>query len=175
MTDELKAICITDEALDVDALPAGTLHRYIESRDFALVGDHMIPGSKATLFFIREIPQRLFLKYVVTQANETDRAVAAFQCGVVRVENMRSADGAIMDAAGLAHHENGALRDEELERFDASEILEIGEVAYVRSFFRRRTERVYRLPPSLAERWVAQVAHRAAQNQALLESSKAAA
>jgi hypothetical protein len=174
---ELKVISISDEALDVHGLPPGRIGQYVEKRDdFAtLVEGHYIPGKRPTIYTLREIPNRVF-QWVLERPTETARAFAAFQAALLRVEDLQIEDGAIVTLAeGMARHENGVLRDEELERFDPHDLLEIGDVAFMRSFFRRKTVRVYRLPPLLLELWASQVVRHAAPSPALPESNSSAA
>jgi hypothetical protein len=173
---DLKVISISDEALDVHGLPPGTIGKYVEHRDnFALVEGRYVPGKRPTIYTLREIPHRIFL-WVLERPTETARAFAAFQAALLRVDDLRLDDGAIVTLSeGLARHENGVLRDEELDKFDAHDLLEIGDVAFMRSFFRRKTERVYRLPPLLHELWASQVVPLAAQSPQSQDPNSSAA
>lgn len=171
----IEVISVTDEALDVAAMPPGQLARYIETRDIALVKPYFLFGQKPTIYRLREIPHRIF-QSVREQTTETARLSAAFQAALVRVENLRSEDGALLNLGPeMGRYDNGVLRDEELERFEASELDEIGEVAFTRTFFRRKTVRVYQLPRSLRERWASQAALRAVPSPASPDTSNSAA
>jgi hypothetical protein len=171
-----QCISIGDDALDVDGMPAGLLWKYVENReDFSLIEPYLIPGRIPTIFTIREMPHDVF-KSVLKQPTEVDRLEAALQGGLVTVSGLRSDDGRILNDPPLGRYPNGVLRDEEMKRIaDWEQILEIGEVAFTRSFFARRIVRVYQLPRLLLERWEHLVAHRVAQSLALQGRNSSAA
>ena len=170
-----QCISIGDDALDVDGMPPGQLWKYVENReDFSLVEPYLIKGRTPTVFTIREMAHDVF-KSVLKMPTEVDKLEAAVQGGLVTVTGLRSSDGRILSNPDLGRYPNGVLRDEEMKRFDWEQILEIGEVAFTRSFFRNRTERVYQLPRLLFERWDHLVAHRVARSRALQAQSNSAA
>lgn len=168
---EIKLVSVVDEAIDWDRMPNDVFGKYIDNReDFSIVEPYLIAGRVPTFFYLREIRHAKF-RWVLRQGSEIDRQCAAFRASLARVENLKSGDGAIIPAPELARDKDGVLVEDELDRFDAETWIEIGDAAFLRSFFRNRTERVYRLPPTLAPLWALQAARRAAPSQALPESS----
>ncbi len=177
MPELMRVISVTDEALDVAALPDGHFDEYVRRRDYALIEPFIKPGVLPTVYVLREIPHRTF-SHVLSQASEGQRQMAAFQCALVRVENFRTDEGAIvmLNEQGFARYGKdtslpNVLKDEELENFGHDELLEIGEVAFTRSFFRKRTARVYQLPHTWRARLVAQALLHAEPSRALPASS----
>lgn len=162
----LRVVSIADEAINYP-LPAGLLGKYVEKRELALIEPYFKPGVKPTLYFVKPISHAIF-KSVLELPTETARAYASFQAGVVRIENVRGERGetSTLETATVSRmKKEETLSDEQLELFDPSELLEIGEVAFTRSFFRKRTERIYRLPRVLRATWVDLVGHLAVQRQ----------
>lgn len=172
--DQLEAISVRDPAIDLAGMPRGLMLEYSETRSRALLEPYMRPDAQPVVFTIREL-KVLEFKWVMKQPTEIDRQFAAFQAALVRVDGMRSKDGAIISKESFARYDNGILRDDELEAFHPWVLIEIGDAAFMHSFFRGETERVYRLPPMLQSLWADHLALRAAQSQASQAQSSAAA
>lgn len=156
MAADFKVISIVDPAVDWKRLGGAKHVEYRKTRRLEMLNGFYLPDRKPTIFHVREIRHRHM--QAVDRGDEADKYPAAFQYAVTHVENLQTEDGVILPSLGLAR-ESGedALREAVLERFEWSQLLEIGSVAFQRSFFRMRTDVVFQLPRSLVELWVLRV------------------
>jgi hypothetical protein len=177
MADEFKTISVSDPAIDWVSIPQDTVGAYLRTREFALIEPYLKPGSTPTIFVLREIPDAQWEGYVEVD-NVALKYRRAFQCAVLRVEGLETPEGFALAADGLVKRKllnDEALSDEDCKRFAPSERLEIGAVAYQRSFFPKRIGADFQLPPMWLEQWERVVRHRAAQNRALPAHSNSGA
>ena len=148
--ETLKLVCIaTDPAVDIDGMGEAAIREYVSTRDEKLV--KVKPGEKPTTFYVGEVPHELW-SYVAAAESDHERAERAFQCAVTRVDNFVQSDGVAV-GSWKPSNQNGqrkAMPEADMALFSPSERLEIGGVAYNHSFFPRRTDAFFRLPPLLA-------------------------
>lgn len=150
-TGELRAICIFDPGLDVEAMGPDRITEYLQTRDFKDVMGFQKKDPRPSIYHLRQIPRSVFLSQVLGQATDHDRYAAAFRMAVTRVENLYSDDG-----TSVHFEPSGSIGDltvishRELERFSPAEILEMGSVAWCQSFLPSRIARRYQVPPTLA-------------------------
>lgn len=147
MGDKLKTLSAADPAIDTASMTAREMREWAETRDMSKV--RLLPGSNPVVFVLGDISHRLMVGWVMTAGSEEERAMRAFRCAVERVENLPSVDGPVLPV-WEPPRQNGVMDEEALDRFAPVEISEIGGVAFARSFFGRRTQPLYRLPPLLA-------------------------
>lgn len=164
---ELPVVCVFDEAIDVDRIGVTALLAYGESRDWNAVAPFFVAGKMPKVFHLRAISTSAFLSYVATAASAEDRAARAFAASVVRVDNMLTDDGVVVSNwRPSSRAENAVLTTEEINAFAPAEVIEIGRVAYARSFLVRTTQPTYELPLSSLEILKLQTSHRAVQSGA---------
>jgi hypothetical protein len=160
MSELFKVLSIIDPAIDWErgVVTRKAVEQYHVYRKPEIIEAVLKPGAMPTWFYLREIPEELWETFVEVGNDATHKALRyrrAFQAAVVRVENLVGATGQILgrnfEPASVTS--NGCLLDEECRRFAFSERLEIGAVAYQRSFFPPRIGGIFHLPPMLVEQW----------------------
>lgn len=150
MRDEIiRAVCVTTEAtehgcIDSEAMGTQALVDYTHSRDFKAL--KFKPGVKAVVFHVGEVPHEYWGSYVYTASTTEEKFERAFQCAVLKVENMPQSDGVgIADWAPIRNGKQTPMSTEQMQKFSPAERLEIGGVAYAHSFLPRRIDGCFQL------------------------------
>lgn len=150
----VQAIRLYDPAIDRSKIDSEIIQRYARERDPALLA--FLPGKAPVRFHLRRISRRLW-DWVEQAFNEADRQTRAFRAAVIRVENLPSENGASIDWKPAILKDQGgfdvAMTELELERFAYADVYEIGDVAWVASFFPLDCVASWRLLPSSAQVW----------------------
>ncbi len=173
---EFKTVSANDPAIDRAATGRKGLVAFGETRDMK----HLVflPGAKPVVYHLKEISHSRMTRWVMSSESEPEQCSRAFQAAVIRIDDLAAADG-IKLGPGWVPPMIGDLdplmADEAMERFPLFAILEIGGVAYRRSFFGPSTTLTYALPPMLAAHLDAQMPLRAAASQTSAEPTSAAA
>lgn len=147
-TAPVKVVCPFDPALEMNLDQAA---EYAEKRDPALL--KCKPGEAPTEFYIQRIHNSVVLNFMQTTTAIERRHVLAFMVGVVEVRNLRAEGGIIplwRPSWCSAQKQGEHMKDDELDLFALDEILDIGSVAYQRSFLRPGRTPCYVPPDSSA-------------------------
>jgi hypothetical protein len=149
MASEFKTVSTLDPAIDHERMTRKAMAEYVKTRDMK----HLMfrPGMEPTVYTLRQVPQDLWL-WVESGDEDAAKFARAFRASLRTVTNMLNEDGTTMGKApwAPAMDADGTLSNESMGRFDRFEINEIGGVAFVKSFFGKRTPPTYLLPPLLA-------------------------
>lgn len=144
-----ETVSVFDPAIDNERMSAKAMGLFTQTRDMK----HLIfrPGKEPTIYSLRMIPHNLW-NWVDSGEQDGPKFTRAFRASLRGVTNMLNEDGTNMgkDQWVPAFDEDGTLKDESVQRFDRFEINEIGGMAFVKSFFGKRTPPTYLLPPLLA-------------------------
>lgn len=146
---EFVVVSLTDPAIAWPKDDYATYFKYRDTRDIEVVRPHLKPGAAPQFYVVRELPNAL---RKVIKGDFDDKSRAAFQFALTRVENWRDKKGAPLNRE-VDRHDNGAVKEPELELFHDSRILEIGSVAIQLGFFPSEIGVTFRLPPTLQEQW----------------------
>ena len=167
MTKSIKAICIYDEAIDQERVGSDAIIKYIHTRDINLIEPHIKPGSKPVYYYVRRLPRSVMLRKIMPISSEHERAVACFQYGLERVENLPNDSGGTMEY--MPSHSDGEtssyVKESEWERFDPCDVIEIGTMIWYMSFLRRNSAGQLAAPPTSLDIWARMVSLSAQQNQ----------
>lgn len=151
-----EVVCVRDEAI---SSPPPVVHEYMKWREIDKLA---LDRSRATIFVLRAISHAHFNDLLSYAGNIEQRYQLAFRASVRLVHNLRSEEtGQIMRPWTPAFDDSDCLPVGELERFDWSEIQEIGSVAYQACFLRRTKRPRFRLPDICLDSWVDQARPRA--------------
>lgn len=144
---EFKTVSAGDPAIDRERMTKVQMHAFSVDRDMK----HLVmkPGARPVEFTFRDIPHRDFIRWVNAPDSEHEKYERAFECALQSVTNLPNADGTYMPT-WEPPRTNDMMADEAMARFPAGVILELGGVAYRRSFFGQWTKPTYALPPLLA-------------------------
>ncbi len=144
---EFKTVSAGDPAIAREAMTKKQLGDFATTRDMK----HLVmkPGARAVTFTLKDIPHREFIRWVNAPDNENEKYERAFECALKSVDNLPNKDGTTMPT-WEPPRENDMMSEEAMSRFPAGVILEIGGVAYRRTFFGQWTTPTYALPPLLA-------------------------
>lgn len=145
--DTFTAVSVHDPAIDTKRMTRAQLMEYANKRDPKLL--KLAPGAHPTVFHCREVPHALMLDYVLAgDMSDAERARRCFVAGVMEVTDLHERDGVRQPKYRPAREERvDVMQEEELGKFSASEVLEIGSCIFWHSFFPPRTAPSYPLPP----------------------------
>ncbi len=148
----LRTVRTYDPAIDTVAVTWDVLIKFAHERDMTLLT--YLPGATPVTFVIRRISASLW-EWVEQAIGDRERQTRAFRAAVVAVENLAVDGGSrinwvssVQTNTQTAHHV--AMSEVDLEQFAPADRYEIGEVAYLQSFFPKDIAPRYRLPPSSA-------------------------
>ena len=163
-----ETITIWDKALD---LAETNLADFISTRDMK----HVVyrEGHQPTVYVLRDIPNGMAVKHLMTEQGDDLQRMRAFQMSVVRIKNAKLNDGrtvAEWRPRAVAECEGGLMANlpvliaqQELdELFNLGDVLDIGEVARARCFLPREISAGFLLPPTSRQALAASAAHFAA-------------
>lgn len=160
---EMRVVSVNDPAIDALSMTIDEMVEYRDKRDIKLIERFVRPGEKPAIFHITEVPRKIWTRYVMSAGTEAERFERCFLAGVRRVENLRQDDGTTMPVYELPREQNSlAAREETLDRFWPSDVLEIGAVVWAHSFLAPGTRRSYPLPLMCLEALAAREFRRAA-------------
>lgn len=145
-TRPFDVVCIYDPAIDSEL---SEVLEYGRERDISKL--KFRDGMKPVKFTVERMNRRVMLRYICAAETDNERYLRAFACGVSRVTGLPDAPD--WRAENFVEGVAGRFRlitDEELERFEVADILEIGAVAYWRSFLRQGSAVTYPLLQSSA-------------------------
>lgn len=144
---EFKTVSANDPAIDRERMTKKQMHDFATTREMR----HLVlkPGAKPITFTLREIPHRDYIRWVNSPDNEHEKYERAFECALASVDNLPNKDGTTLPT-WAPPRDNDMMSEEAMSRFPAGVILEIGGVAYRRTFFGQWTTPTYALPPLLA-------------------------
>ncbi len=149
--EKIQVIQADDPAIETERMTWKQLLEYGVTREFSLIEPYLRPGSRATIYTLREIPGEMFESWVQAGATEYERFKRAFMAACVRVDNIQQADGTTTN--WVSSRPTSMTEEECNARFSAEEREEIGRVAYQHSFLRRTRRLRCALPPMLAQYW----------------------
>ena len=152
MADVIKVVSIYDPAIDLDH---SDMDAYCASRDVKHLRFHK--GKQPAVFSVRKIPRSVHVKYIEALMGDHARHTAAFECGVVQVENLASMDGTtvkLFEPEWMRNKDRQlvGLTDDELEMFHPNDIFDIGGVAYDRCFLRPGSKAHFAAPRGVERR-----------------------
>jgi hypothetical protein len=143
-TAPIRVVSTSDPAIDRDRTD---FEKYTVSRDLSYVVNKR--DKQPAIYHVRRIPRRLVLKYILEAHDPVTQRLRAFECGVVRVERPYEDDGSQSKADFAPQWTDSKsdklqiMSDEEVERFPAEDVLEIGEVAFQHAFLRPGSDSYY--------------------------------
>jgi hypothetical protein len=124
--------------------------KYMFDRDMSRV--KVLPGAKATRFFVGDIPHHIFWNYVMnTDEGSPLRAYRAFQYGVVRIADLAVGGSQVsMVPEGMQQAPISAAHwtEDQMAKIPPVYVAEIGGLAFARSFFGETSPQSW--PPSQA-------------------------
>jgi hypothetical protein len=136
-TQPVRVCCSHDPAIDREL---SNVNFYMVVRDESLV--KALPGKAITWFHLRRLPRSVAADIEATASNRMVAQLLAFNLAVIRVENLHTDEGEIIDFVPLAHQSNGdrnpsqGLSRDEVNYFTTSERTDIGDVVLRRSDLR---------------------------------------
>jgi hypothetical protein len=136
MSDPTKStvvIASVDPAIDTERMTEERMLDYMRTRDVSKLS--IKTGKNPTRFHVRPITQAQMLFHVMHGTSHEDRCVRAFASSVERV------DGAWIDGRECTWapaDTRERMTAAELENFSLAEILDVGSVAWTRSFLGQR-------------------------------------
>lgn len=145
----MRTVSVFDPAIDKSK---SKLADFIRDRDMKHLGFQV--GKSPTVYTLRMIPPRLFLRFVSEGTSAPDTARRAFQVGVIAVEGLRLPSGERAakwlptGKVELDGTEIPIVSDADLETFVPSDVLEIGGVSERASFLGKTSGSIFGLPPS---------------------------
>lgn len=142
--EAMPVVCIFDPAIDQDN---SDINKYGVTREFSLL--KFKETEKPQIYHVRRIPQSKVLNFMHHSVDVQRRL--AFMSGVVRVENLHTDDGQVIDwfpAWTHDHTKPEIMTNDEVDQmhFPIDEIDEIGGVARNRAFLRRGRPVLYDPP-----------------------------
>jgi hypothetical protein len=154
-----------------DSVPHGEscVWEYVNKRDASKLV--YLPTARPMVFHVRRLRDDIAAR-LEDIPGPAERAVAAFAHAVVKVVNGVDRDGqAFADATWTPKHVRdersrlAVMTEDEQRLFDLSTKIEIGAVAFRRSFFVPKSTLLYRLPRTSADAWGDLASLRAAEKQ----------
>jgi hypothetical protein len=146
-SETFKAVSVIDDGIATERMTLADMRKYKDSRDFGAI-EQYLDRNKARVFTCRELSAQDMAECM--SLDDSSRAVFAFMRGVVSVTNLEQKDGVRLPVWQPTGNVRGrsAMTYEELDLFfRAEDFVQIGQVIYQRSFFRKRTGQIYPLPP----------------------------
>lgn len=143
-------IAACDDAIDTAKITDVEMLAYITGRDVSKLPIKV--GQQPTRFILRPITQRDMLGFVMLGATNEDKHARAFRASVDSVQ------GAWVDGVQCSWapaDRRAPMTPEECEVFSLAEVLDVGGVAWARSFLAKRIAPRYALPPLLHAHLVA--------------------
>lgn len=152
-SDLFKCVHPSDPAIDASQT---NLQEYAETYNWDLLTFHN--GSAPTVYYLRNLPLRLRLIMDETKAGPGNTLLSFFEACVVRIENLRKADGngMLFEAMHPMPIGNGktikVISSEAMETYFGdlpNTVLDIARVAYARSFLDRGSKLACPVSPTL--------------------------
>lgn len=145
-TQPFEVVCLYDPAIDGSV---SDVIAYGRSRDLSKIT--FKAGQEPVRFWVERMSRRLMLRHVAAADSENERYTRAFSCAVVRVTGLEGKhEFRPQQQLSTPVGQVRMVTEEELERFAIADILEIGAVAFWRSFLRPGNEASYPLLASSA-------------------------
>ena len=163
-------IACADPAIDTQQMTDAQMLDYITARDVSVLP--IKTGQRATRFVLRPITQSEMLGYVMQGATDAEKHARAFRASVDSVQGAWI-DGRQQADAWAPADRRAPMTSAECELFSLAEILDIGGVAWTRSFLGQRIAPRYALPPLLHAFMVGLPYRYAGQNDAATSSNEA--
>lgn len=124
-----KVVCRFDPAIDTESMTQEEVRAFRDTGDVALL--KFYEGQQPTTFYCRRL-RVSEMQSVKATNSETDMFVAAFQRGLLSVENLRDEDGNVRKWSRPDAERPITMREVEAA-FDAGEVFEVGSLIYGRS------------------------------------------
>ena len=164
-SSDKQAVCIWDPAID----HANTkIAEYANRRDMSKIA--FLPGSKPEIYHLRPITHTIG-SWIDSAPNEQEKFVRSFFACVIRVTNFVGHDGMVhdiwqpdrmrLDGQRSVETVSDLYTPAEKDLFPRATLYEIGSVAWGFSFFPKRIEPFFPLPPTSKEIWTAEFMRRA--------------
>jgi hypothetical protein len=166
MTKSIKAVCIYDKAIDHSRVSQETILEYIHTRDLAIIEPYINQRERPVYYHVKRIPRSVMLQKIMPMGTENERAIKCFQYCIEQVENMpNDAGGTLTWKPTEKRDDIGFVSEEELDRFDLCDVLEIGTMAWYLSFLRRANGDELAAPPTSLDILVRRGLRSARRNQ----------
>lgn len=148
-----------DPAIDLSEDPdtgklASNIAEFMQSRDL----EHLKFTAEPSWFYLRPISRKAMLAFVMKGETDHDRFARAFMVSLDRVENFVGDDGETLAVYTPSRPQSrdgsvDAIDAEAIEMFSITDILEIGAVAFQRSFLPLGCGACYQAPQSSVSAW----------------------
>ena len=166
----IEAICVLDPAIDTASMTAPELRAYERERDTATL--KFTPGKQPTRFMLRPLTKSQQIEIVNLSASDAVTYIRAFRYAVVSVSGVPG-EGGRHDTFTPSDTKNGISPDElDVGPFTVPQMIDIGSVAWARSFLVPGNAPRFVLHPSLREHWEARPCLSAEQSAARQNKSK---
>ena len=175
-----ETITSWDTAVD---LAKTNLADFISTREMQHVAYR--DGHQPTVYVLRDIPNGMAVKHLMTEQGDDLQRMRAFQMSVVRIKNAKLNDGRTVSEwrpRAVAESEGGLMaslpvlisQQEVDELFNLGDVLDIGEVARARCFLPREIDGGFLLPPTSRQALAASAVHFAAAVANMQEDGESA-
>lgn len=139
MSESFTVIARYDEAIDAEGMSEDDRISYRETFDTSLL--KFLPGEQPTRWHCRRL-RTSEMRDVLSQPNDSDKYMAAFARGLVRVEGKRD-DGV---RSSWTRPTDKPLTDKVLDTFDLADVLEVGAAIFGRSHLGKGRPAAWPLP-----------------------------
>lgn len=136
----------TDPAVDHKE---SRLDKFYTTRD----QEHLVikEGAQPTVYHLRRVPRSLVTKWIQSATTMNESYVRAFECALVKVENLVDDTGKVIpvwEPKWVTNKDTTpVLTNEELDLFHPDDVFEIGHLAWERCFLRPGSDPSYPVPP----------------------------
>ena len=165
-------IACCDPAIDTQKITDAGMLEYITARDVSKLPIKY--GHRATRFVLKQITQQDMLGFVMHGATNEEKHARAFRASVDSVQGAWI-NGRQESEPWCPTDRRSPMTAAECELFSLAEILDVGGVAWARSFLGQRIAARYALPPLLHGHMVALPYLSAEPSDAATNSSEASA